>query len=118
MGFDMSAVQRDLLRRFWRFSHGFVYRLPNSPPAPAVEPVVDRLVRAVFRRTVHPPASGLQHMHDPAQDAPIIVARRSGLLGWQKRLNLRPLLIIEPEQVRTHELAPDSVDQLVESQQG
>jgi hypothetical protein len=57
-------------------------------------------------------------MHDTAQDAPIIVARRSGLVAWQKRLNLRPLFIIEPEQVRSHELAPDSVDQLVESQHG
>jgi hypothetical protein len=43
MRFDMSAVHRDLLRRLGRPGHRFVYALPNSPPAPAVEPIVDRL---------------------------------------------------------------------------
>jgi hypothetical protein len=57
-------------------------------------------------------------MHDPAQNASIILALRAGLPGRQKRLNLRPLLVIEPKQVRPHELAPDSVDQPVESQHG
>jgi hypothetical protein len=57
-------------------------------------------------------------MHNPAQDTPIIFARWTGLLGWQKSLNLRPLLVSKPKQVRPHELAPDSVHQPVESQLG
>jgi hypothetical protein len=57
-------------------------------------------------------------MHNPAQNTPVIFARWTGLLGWQKPLNLRPSLVIEPKQVRPHESAPDSVDQPVESQHG
>jgi hypothetical protein len=36
-------------------------------------------------------------MHDPAQYPPVILALRAGLLLWQMRLDLRPLLIAEPE---------------------
>jgi hypothetical protein len=36
-------------------------------------------------------------MHDPAQNPPIIVALWALLLGWQVRLDFRPLIIVEPE---------------------
>jgi hypothetical protein len=32
--------------------------------------------------------------------------------------NLRPLLVIEPKEVRAHRLVPESVDQAVESTHG
>src|ERR1700730_11689626 len=40
--------------------------------------------------------------------------------GWfaQKRLDLRPLLIVEPKQMRFHRLASKSVDQPLESKHG
>src|SRR5215831_16446715 len=114
--FDMRAIQCPLLGRLRGISCRLIYSLPNSSCAPSVESIVDRLVRAVFRWAVNPPTSALEHMHDPAQNAPIILALRAALIGWQMWLNLRPLLIIEPKQVRSHWLAPDSLDQPVESQ--
>jgi hypothetical protein len=52
-----------------------------------VESIVDCLVWAVFRWTVYPPTSGLQHVHDPAQNASIILALRAGwLVGRSGRM--------------------------------
>jgi hypothetical protein len=100
MSFDMSAVQRAFLRRCWRSRNCFEDTLPNAAPAPAVKPIVDRFMRAVFRRAVNPAASRLEHMHDPAQYAAIVFARRTRLIGRQQRLDLRPLLVAKPKQIR------------------
>jgi hypothetical protein len=40
------------------------------------------------------------------------------LVCRQKRLDLRPLLIVEPKQMRFHRLASKSVDQPLESKHG
>jgi hypothetical protein len=39
-------------------------------------------------------------MHDPAQDAAIVFASRTRLIGRQQRLDLRPLLVVKPKQIR------------------
>src|SRR5580704_14682683 len=77
----MSAVQRYPIRRLRRSGDRLKYSLPDSSPTPTVEAIVDRLVRAVFWRTVLPPTSHLQHKHDPAQNAPILLRLWSGKSG-------------------------------------
>jgi hypothetical protein len=57
-------------------------------------------------------------MHDPAQNAPIVLRLHATAIAWKKRLNPRPLPVAKPKQVRPYLLAPDSVDQPVESQHG
>jgi hypothetical protein len=57
-------------------------------------------------------------MHDPAQDAPIIVALGTALVGRQMRLDLRPLCVIKPKQIRAHRLGLHSVDQTLEATHG
>src|SRR4029077_1554001 len=41
-----------------------------------------RLYTVVFRRTVLPAASGLEHMNDPAQNPPIIPRLRARSIHW------------------------------------
>jgi hypothetical protein len=53
----------------------------------------DRIRGAIF-----PSTSRFHHVHDPAQNSPIVFALWTGLVCRQMRLNFRPLLIAEPEQ--------------------
>jgi hypothetical protein len=118
MRFDMRAVEGHSFRRLSRFGHRLEDALPNSLRTPAVEAIVDRFGRPIFRRTIDPSTSALEHMHDPAQNAPIVLRLHATAIAWNKRLNPRPLPVAKPKQVRPHLLAPDSVDQPVESQHG
>jgi Fibronectin type III-like domain len=111
----MAGVQRHLFRWVSRSGDTFENLLPNAPLAPSCEPVVDGLVRAVFLRAILPAAADFQNMHDPAQYASIILALGTRLVRRQMRNDLRPLLIVEPKQIRIHRLGPMSVDQAIES---
>jgi hypothetical protein len=75
-------------------------------------------MRPIFGRAILPTTANAQHVHDAAQNPPIIMPRRATLIGRQMRNDFRPLLIGEPEQVRVHRLASESVDQAVESRHG
>ena len=97
MSLDMTAVQRGLFRRLGRRSNRREYFLPDAPLAPAGKAIVDRLVGAILPRAVHPATTHFQHMHDPAQNQPIVFTLRSRLFCRQMRLDLCPLLIVEPK---------------------
>ena len=98
----MTAIERDLPRRVGRRRDSGEYVLPNPSLAPTREAIVDRLVRTVLARAIFPTASHLLHMHDAAQDAPVILAFGTGLIGWQMRHHFRPLLVVEPKQIGAH----------------
>lgn len=91
-------------------------RLPMSALGPAIEPVVNRRVRTVVRRTIAPARAALKHMNDTADDASIIIARRAGLVRWQMWLDPSPLLVIEPEQSSTHQNLPHRIKAVRENQ--
>jgi hypothetical protein len=76
--------------------------LPNAALAPAREAIVDGLMPAIFERAVFPAAAHLLPVHDSAQNPSIIMALGTGLVDRQMRLNLRPLLVAEPEQICAH----------------
>lgn len=59
--------------------------------------VVDRCRRTIDPRAVLPAAADLEHVDDAADNPPIVVAMRPGLVLWQQRLDHRPLPIVEPE---------------------
>jgi hypothetical protein len=111
----MAGVQRHLFRWVSRSGDTFENLLPNAPLAPSCEPIVDGLVRAVILRAILPAAADFQNMHDPAQNASIILALGTRLVRRQMRNDLRPLLIVEPKQIRIHRLGPMTVDQAIES---
>jgi hypothetical protein len=118
MRLDMRAVEGHPFRLLNRFGCRFEDALPNSLRTPAVEAIVDGLGWPIFRRTVDPSTSGLEHFHDAAQNAPIVLRLHATAIGGNKRFNLHPLRVAKPKQVRSHPLAPESVDQPVESQHG
>lgn len=114
----MTAVQRHFLRRLARGGDSSEDLLPNAALAPTCEAIVDGFVRAIFSRAVLPATPHLLDMHDPAQNSPIVVTLRATLVGGQMWLDLQPLLVAEPKQIRAHRLDPDSVDQAFESKHG
>src|SRR6516165_12442652 len=102
MRFDMRAVEGHLLGRLRRARHRLEDLLPNSAPAPAVEAIVHGRIWAVFWGTVLPSTARLQYMHDPAQDPSIVLRLRTRSIHRNERPDLRPLLFIEPKQIRSH----------------
>src|SRR6185437_13335743 len=84
----------------------FKDRLPMSALGPAIEPIVDRRVRTIVGRAIAPACAALEHVNDTADDASIVLARRSGLVRWQMRFYPSPLLVVEPEQSFAHRSPP------------
>ena len=72
-------------------------RLPMSALGPAIKAIVDRRVRTIVGRTIAPACAALEHMNDTADNASIVIARWASLVRWQMRLNLSPLLVVQPE---------------------
>jgi hypothetical protein len=96
MDFHMTAVERHLLRRIAIAGNRRKDRLPDAALAPARETIVDCLMRSLFARTVLPTAANALHVHDAAQNPPIILSLGAGLVGRQTRCDLRPLLVGKP----------------------
>lgn len=94
----------------------FKDRLPMSTLGPAIEPVVNRRVRTVVRRTIAPARATLKHVNDSTDDASIVIACRPGLVRWQMRLYPSPLLVVEPEQSLTHKNLPHRIKAVRENQ--
>ena len=90
MGLHIGAVDRDRAAEMSGFGQRREHLLPDLAMGPAIEAVVDRRPRAVFRRTVTPATPGPQNMENTAQDPTVIDPAGSWLISWQKRLNQRP----------------------------
>ncbi len=72
MCFDMGRIDHLQMRRERPLGDGVEQLFPDSTPCPTDKAVVDRGVRAVFRRQIAPATSGLQHMEDTA-DHPAVI---------------------------------------------
>ena len=68
-----------------------------------MEAVVDRRVGSVLRRAVAPARANLEHMNDARDHPSIIDPPRSLASLRQQRLDLRPLRIVQPRQLPTHQ---------------
>jgi hypothetical protein len=81
--------------------------LPHAASRPSHKAVVNRRWRTVFRRAIAPPAAALQHMQNAADHPAIIDAIFPAHVRGQKRLDPLPLLVVQPEQVASHDLCSD-----------
>jgi len=108
MSFDRGRVERQRDGIFAKLGQRFKDCAPSSALGPAIEAIVDGRVRAVFTRTIAPSRTGLQHVNDAADDAPIVVPFRPRQSRRQMRFDTRPLSIIQPKQPLAHSLAPES----------
>ena len=102
MGFEVGRVDHQPARLTTRVRQLGEDLVEHAKRAPAQQPIVDGLVRTVFFGAILPAATNLQNMHDPAQNAVIILASGAGLVNRQVRNDFRPLRITEPKQVRIH----------------
>lgn len=93
---------------------------PSSSPAlgPTVEAIAEGRVTAVFTRAVAPSRTRLQHVNNPADDAPVVVLIRPRQSCRQMRLDTSPLPIIQPSQPAPISLAPIKNSQERESRDG
>lgn len=97
MRLDVGAVGEKLPVRAPVSGQRGVDALPDPFPGPAIEAIIDCRIGAVFRWAIAPATAATKHMDDPAQDAPVIDPRRAAIMRQQRR-DLRPLLVIQPEQ--------------------
>jgi hypothetical protein len=107
VSFDRGRVERQRDGIFAGLGQRFKDCAPSPALGPAVEAIVDRRVRAVFTRAVAPSRTRLQHVNDPAEDAPVVVPIRPRQSRRQMRLDTCPLPVIQPKQTRAHSLAPN-----------
>ena len=84
--------------------------------APAIEAIVDRRVRAIDRWAVSPASARAQHMHDAADDPPIVDTAHPAPSSRHQPLNARPFRIahltrwVEGEGVCSREEQNQKVD--------
>src|SRR5499427_8745559 len=102
MRFDRGRVDGQIDAVLAAAGERFKDRLPMCALSPAIETIVDRRVRAIVGRAIAPACAALKHVNDTADDASIVIARRAGLVRWQMRLYLGPLLVAESEQSFAH----------------
>ena len=102
MRFDRGGVDGQSHAVLAAAGERFKDRLPMSALGPAIKAIVDRRVRTIVGRTIAPASTALEHMNDTADNTSIVIARRASLVRWQMRLNLSPLLVVQPEQSLAH----------------
>jgi hypothetical protein len=107
VSFDRGRVERQRDGIFAGLGQRFKDCAPSPAPGPAVEAIVNGRVRAVFTRTVAPSRPRLQHVNDPADDAPVVVPIRPRQSRRQMTLDTCPLPIIQPKQTRAHSFTPN-----------
>ena len=90
----------------------FKDRLPMSALGPAIKTIVDGRVRTILGRTIAPACATLKHVNDAADNASIVIARRTSLVGWQMRLYPSPLLVVQPEQSLAHPSPPHRINSM------
>jgi hypothetical protein len=76
---------------------------PDPALGPASKPIIDGGWRTIFGRAIAPAATALQHMHDAANDAPIIRSLNTSYICRQMGLNPIPLLVAQPKEIRPHD---------------
>ena len=106
----MSLDRRRVDQHFHRWPASRCQRMKDVDPdafgRPAHEAIVERLARTVDGRGVDPATTGLQHVHDSADDPAIIDPRFATCICGKMRLEPRELSFVQPETVSIHQWSP------------
>jgi hypothetical protein len=106
VGFDVRRVDHLHIRRSSAPGELPEQVFPDSASCPAHEAVIDCRRRTIDFRAITPPTAALEHMHDPADDAPIVCPLHATHVRRQMRLDPRPLFVAQPEQIPASILPP------------
>lgn len=79
---------------------------PDAFGRPALEPVVQRLARAVGLGRILPPAAGDQNMHNAADDTTIVDPRLTTRVRRQVRFKPCELGVGQPEKISIQQRSP------------
>jgi hypothetical protein len=79
---------------------------PYSVPRPPNEAIVDHRRRPVGFVTIGPAAAALQHVHNAADNAAIVLPLDTAHVGRQARFDPLPLLVAQPQQIPAHDPNP------------
>src|ERR1700710_216694 len=91
---DVCAVEQEFGRRTACCRQFLEQLLPDASGTPSNEAVVERLAWPIDRRSVHPSATGLHDVHDPADHPPVVHPRDASGFTWQQRLKALPLPLV------------------------
>jgi hypothetical protein len=116
MRFDRCGVDGQSHTVLAAAGQRFKDRLPMSALGPAIKAIVDRRVRTIVGWTIAPACAALKHVNDAADNASIVIARRASLVRRQVRLDLSPLLVVQPEQPLAHRNPPCRINSVRESE--
>jgi len=106
MSLDRRAVDQHLGWRPAGGGQGPEDVEPHAFGRPAHKPVVQRLSRPVDGWCIGPATARLQHMHDAADDPPVIDPRHPARIAWKVRRQSRELSLIQPEMIVIHDCSP------------
>ena len=98
MGLQMRGVDHDPLRLAALARQCGENLVEHAQAAPANEPIVDCLMRAVFSRRVTPAKSVPDHKHDGAHD-PTVVNPSDPVRQWKVPLNPTHLSLGQQKQI-------------------
>ncbi len=106
----MSLDRRRVDQHFRGWPVGRCQRMkdldPNTFGRPAHEAIVKRLARTVDGWGVDPAATGLQHMHDSADNPAIIDPWLAARVRGKMRLKPRELSVVQPKIISFHQRSP------------
>ncbi len=98
----MSGIDHLHIGRSTSFGQFSEQPLPDIALGPTHKVVVDRSVRAVFRRAVAPTTPTLDHMQGAADDPAIVDPRFTAHVLGQQRLDPLPLLVVQLIKIAPH----------------
>ena len=102
----MRLHRRGVDENFARWSAGLRERVKqvdlDAFGGPADITIVERFLRPVFPRRVDPATARFEHMHDAADDAPVVDPRVAPRISGKMRRNLRKLNVRQPELLENH----------------
>ena len=106
-----GGVDQHLLGRTICAGQGMEKIAPHALRRPADIAVVERFLRSVFGRCVHPAPAGFQDMDDTADHALIINPRLAPCITGQMRHNPLKLRLCQPELIPIHhDFLPETVN--------
>src|ERR1700752_108989 len=96
----MGAVDRCCANHSLCASQRFKHLQPDALATPAIEAVIDCRVGTVLGRAITPARTRAQHVHDPTDHTMIIHSVRTTPSARQQPFNARPLLLVQPIEMR------------------
>jgi len=79
---------------------------PDAFGCPAHEAIVERLARAIDGRRIDPTRTGLQHVNDPADDAPVVSSRLAARIRRKMWSQPSELSVVQPKVIAIHSRSP------------